>query len=449
MSKECNYQALAAQFVKDRYGNPSTLKYYREDWWIWNRGRYQIQSDSNIRARMTNWLDEEQENSKIASVRELRAKIMALDNVVIDDSLEMPLYVEVDHFDPTCNYLAFQDQIVDLDVLIPGGRHITRTPNPRWFSSVVLDYRYDPRADCPKFLDFLDKVLPDRVSQDVVQEWFGYCLTRDTDLRAMLILYGEARTGKSTLSNILEAVVGHENRSAVPLEGFWDRFAAQQTIGKLVNFCGDSKKIDTLAEGVIKRFTGGDTILVDRKYKDPVSCKMTAKIVVATNVFPRVRDISDALWDRFIIVPMNVRIQDNEIDLTLLGSEKQGWPLRRELPGIFNWAIEGLRRLRRQGRFTLSQQLEQAKTQVRHENCSVTQFIDERIEGSEGSVAVKRFMHEYRCFCDNRELRVLPEPEVGSILRKLVPGVTKRKLGPRGQQQNYYEGVTLHVPRDE
>lgn len=447
MSK-ADYQQLADQFVRDRYGSPSTLRYYREDWWIWSGGRYQIQSDSNITARMRNWLDEEEENSKIASVRELRAAVIALPHVTVDDTLEMPLLIEPGYYDESCNYLAFRDQIVDLDVLSRDGlRHTQRHSNPNWFSSVVLNYKYNPVAKCPEFLAFLDKVIPDKPSQDVIQEWFGYCLTRDTDLRAMLILYGEARTGKSTLSNILEALVGPQNRSAVPLEGFWDRFAAQQTIGKLVNFCGDSKKIDSLAEGVIKRFTGGDTILVDRKYRDPVSCKMTAKIIVATNVFPKIKDITDALWDRFIVVPMNVRLQDHEIDLSLLGSEKTSWPLRKELPGIFNWAIEGLKRLRRNGRFTLSQQLEQTKTRARHENCSATQFVDERCL-AERSVLVKKFMAEYKCFCENRELRMLSEPEVGAILRRLIPGVGKKKLGARGYQQAHYVGVTVHVPRD-
>jgi P4 family phage/plasmid primase-like protien len=447
MSKD-SYRKLATQFVRDRYGSPSTLRYYREDWWIWTRGRYQILSDSNFCGILKTWLNEEEEPSKLTTIREIRAEVMALPHVAVSDSLDMPLYIEVDCYDNSCNYLAFQDQIVDLDTLsrektVP----IYRPPTPNWFSSVVLDYKYDPKAECPKFQAFLTKVLPDRVSQDTMQEWFGYCLTQDTDMRAMMILYGESGTGKSTLSNILEAVVGKDNRSAVPLEGFWDRFAAQQTIGKLVNFCGDSKKIDSLAEGVIKRFTGGDTILVDRKYKDPVSCKMTAKIMVATNTFPRIKDISDALWNRFIVVPMNVIIPDHEVDRSLLGSEKKDWPLRKELPGIFNWAIEGLKRLRRQGHFTVSQQFLQAKAEARHDNCSVTQFVDERCL-RERSTTVKRFMHEYQCFCESVGLQPLSVPEVGRILRRLIPGLEKKKMGGRGYQQSHYVGVAVYVPRD-
>lgn len=191
-------------------------------------------------------------------VREVRSGVISLPNVVVSDSVGMPCHIDVDSYDETCNYLALKNGIIDLDVVSKEGvTGVVRRPTPHWFSTVVLDYNYDPEMKCPRFLAFLDKVLPDKASQDVMQEWFGYCLTRDTDLRTMMILYGEARTGKSTLSNILEAMVGLGNRSAVPLECFWDRFAPYQTVGKLVNFCGDSSKIDSLAEGVLKRFTGG------------------------------------------------------------------------------------------------------------------------------------------------------------------------------------------------
>lgn len=444
-----SYNDLARRFVADRYGQPTTLRYYREEWWIWNQGRYRVQSDPNVRSRITQWLDEEHEQSTDAAVREVRLAIKSLSYVTIDDSLDMPLFIETEYYDTTCNYLAFQDQIVDLDVLlITDAKQPRKNPSPNWFSPVVMSYNYEPEADCPLFKVFLDRVLPDKVSQEVMQEWFGYCLTTDISFRAMMILYGESGTGKSTLSNILEAVIGKENRSAVPLECFWNRFSPQEMVGKLVNFCGDSGKIDRLAEGVLKRFTGGDTILVDRKYKQPVSLKMTAKIVVATNNFPQVQDTSEAMWTRFIVVPMDVVIPNSEVDRSLLGSENPTWPLRKELPGIFNWAIKGLKRLHRQDHFTVSPQMVKAKREARFENCSLSQFVDERCSTSEHySEPTSRFMHEYQCYCENQGLKFLSAPSVGRILRKLIPDLEKKRLGGRGQQEMFYIGIKIHVPR--
>ena len=449
MSKSDKYLGLAARFVKDRFGSPSTLRYYRQEWWIWSQGRYRVHSDDDLTGMMVLWLHEENEDSRIASVRELRNHVRSLNYVAIISTVDMPLYVNVDHYDDISNYLAFQDCLIDLDVLASENTHPVRLrPNPNWFSTVVMGYDYEPDAECPLFHTFLDKVIPDKPSQDVLQEMFGYCLTKDTSFRVLMVLYGNARTGKSTLCNILEALVGTENRSAVPLEAFWKQFSPQEMVGKLVNFCGDCNHIDKLAEGFIKRFTGGDTIMADKKYKDPRSLKMTAKIIVATNVFPQVKDPTEALWDRFIVVPMDVRIQDHEIDRSLLNSEKTSWPLRQELPGIFNWAIEGLKRLRKQNDFTKSQVFEQAKAAIRLENCSLSQFVNERCESAPGfSETTSRFMNEYVCFCNSMNLRTLDSPTAGRILRKLMPGVEKKRLGPRGQQEMHYVGVRIFVPR--
>lgn len=412
-------------------------------------GRYRVVSEDDITGMMVTWMTEEHEDASTSSIRELRNHIRSLPHVNIASTVDMPLYVDIESYDDTSNFLAFKDCLMDLDVLSTEGvRSVKLRPTPNWFSTVIMDHDYDPEVTCPKFMSFLDKVLPDKPSQEVMQEWFGYCLTKDTSFRSMLILYGEAKTGKSTLCNILEAMIGTENRSAVPLECFWNRFSPQEMVGKLVNFCGDCNKIDRLAEGVIKRFTGGDTILVDRKYKQPVHLKMTAKIVVATNVFPQVQDTSEALWDRFIVVPMNVRLQDHEIDRSLLDSSKTSWPLRRELPGIFNWALAGLKRLKKQGHFTVSQSFLQAKTEARHDTCSLSQFVDDMVKACTYSEPTRRFMEEYQSYCKDNGLNALSAVGVGRLIKKLVPGVEKKRLGPQYAREMHYVGLQIFVPRN-
>lgn len=448
MSRE-NFLGLAARFVQARYGNPSTLRYHRETWWTWSDGHYRTMTESDLRGIIKQWLGEESENTKDLYVKEVRSAVASLPNVNISDSLDMPLYIELDHYDNTCNFLALKNRILDLDVEVKEGvRGIVRQPTPNWFSPVVLAYNYDPEAQCPLFRAFLSQVLPDGPSQDVMQEWFGYCLTKDTDMKTLMILLGEGRTGKSTLTNILEALIGPENRSAVALEDLGGKYAPHQTLGKLVNFCGDAKQIESLAEGVIKTFTGGDTMTIDEKYKRIYAAKMTAKIMACTNIFPKITDISDAMWDRFIVVPMNQRIPKDKVDLQLLNSENHNWPLRKELPGIFNWAIEGLKRLRKQGGFTVSKKFLQTKARTRRDNCSLTLFVEERCS-PERSTPVKRFMHEYQCFCEGMGLEALGSVQVGVLLRKLIPELEKTKLGPRGCQQSHYVGVAVHVPRDD
>lgn len=48
-----------------------------------------------------------------------------------------------------------------------------------YFATGLPNHDYNPLADCPLWMDWLDETL-DPSFHDTVQEWFGYCLTPDT-----------------------------------------------------------------------------------------------------------------------------------------------------------------------------------------------------------------------------------------------------------------------------
>ena len=409
-----------------------------------------MKTESDLRGNIKRWLKEEGEPCRNCDVTEMLSAVACLEEVNIPDYVPMPCFIEAGEYDHTCNWLALKNTILDLDTVVQANSTLNPTsPTPNWFSPVVLDFDFDPKAGCPQFLALLRRVLPDIKAQDLMQEWFGYCLTKDTDLRSLMVLYGEGRSGKSTLTNVLEALVGGENRSAVALEDMGGKYAAYLTIGKLVNFCGDAKGIKNLAEGVIKSFTGGDSLTVDEKYKKIYVAKMTAKIMACTNVFPRIHDVTDAMWGRFLVVPMNEVIPKDKVDLKLLHSEKSDWPLRNELPGILNWALAGLKRLRMQGGFTKVPVMDDAKAVLRRENCSLTQFVEDRCEvNASWEEPCKRFMLEYHAFCNQTGSDDIDAVEVGKVLRRLMPTVERKRLGTGSDRQYCYVGVQIHVPRD-
>jgi len=125
-----------------------------------------------------------------------------------------------------------------------------------------------------------------------------------------------------------------------------DRFALGDTVGKLANIVSEVGELDRLDEGHLKAFVSGDRITIDRKYKEPICVQPTARLMLATNTPPRVSDRSQGLWRRILYLPFEVTIP-TERQNPRLAEE-----LLAELPGIFNWALLGLARLREQGRFT-------------------------------------------------------------------------------------------------
>ena len=100
---------------------------------------------------------------------------------------------------------------------------------------------------------------------------------------------------------------------------------------------------------MLKQITAGDRLYLDRKGIAGVDIKPTARLVLATNNRPPLGDRSQGLWRRLLLVPFRVSIPESQQDRQLARK------LRGELPGILNWALDGLIRLRQQGRFTESQ----------------------------------------------------------------------------------------------
>jgi putative DNA primase/helicase len=90
----------------------------------------------------------------------------------------------------------------------------------------------------------------------------------------------------------------------------------------------------------IKTISGGDSRDVDRKGKVALTGqKLSARFTIGTNEIPRFHDSSNAITSRFILLPFRVSFVGRE-DKDLLNS------LYGEIPGITNWALEGLEKLR-------------------------------------------------------------------------------------------------------
>src|SRR5262249_2891693 len=156
-------------------------------------------------------------------------------------------------------------------------------------------------------------------------EFAGYLLTRSTDAQACLVLVGEGRNGKSVLLAGLQALLGADNVSTVPLEDFGRRFAMAQTLGKLANLCAEVGELDKTAEGTLKAFVAGDAMTFERKGKDPFTARPTARLVLSTNNVPRFADKTEGVWRRLLLVPFNRRVSDAE---RVPGLDKPEWWLR-------------------------------------------------------------------------------------------------------------------------
>ena len=70
---------------------------------------------------------------------------------------------------------------------------------PFYMSKIQINYEYNKDAKCNLWLKTLNEILEgDQEKISLLQEFFGYCLTRETKYEKALLLCGDSRSGKST-----------------------------------------------------------------------------------------------------------------------------------------------------------------------------------------------------------------------------------------------------------
>jgi len=294
--------------------------------------------------------------------------------------------------------------------------------------SYCLSYEYDYYATCPRFKKFISEVLvkedgkaPDDDLASILQELVGYSLTQETNREAMVWLAGEGGNGKTVMITILSKLLGP---LAVGMDfqtiGMAGNYDLAELPGKRIVFSTESERGGNMAEGYIKRIVSGETIMARAIYGKPFPFKSTAKIWWAMNDKPNVKDTSNALYRRLKLIPFHRVFKDAEKDIHLIVA------LCEELPGILNWAMEGLLRLRRQGQFSEAAAINAAKDEFRMESNPVAQWLKERTEAGGGTQATSAFQN-YALWCTRSGHHELNSTNFGRELTRL--NVKKERKG--------------------
>jgi len=250
----------------------------------------------------------------------------------------------------------------------------TTTPHsPTWFATWSLPYSYEPAAPAPAaWLAFLKSLWPDDDETiHMVQEWMGYLVSGRTDQQKAMLLVGPKRSGKGTILRTAAKLVGTVNTTSLTLQGLTTQFGLQDAIGKALIAVGDARlsgNTATLVERLLS-IIGEDSITVDRKHREHWTGRLPGRVMIASNEVPDFRDASGAIGSRFLVAKMVTSFYDQEdVDL-----ERK---LDAELPGIFRWALDGLDRLRKQGKFTQSAAAIEARQDMEESESPIAQFID-------------------------------------------------------------------------
>lgn len=266
----------------------------------------------------------------------------------------------------------------------------------------VLDSRpfaYDPVARCPQWESFLVSILDDDIeAYEFIQDVAGYLISGRNDLEKIFQFVGPSRAGKGTIRDVLKALVGREATTETGLESLKGRFGLQNAIGKSLLVIPDaeqSKKITGTPVELLKSISGNDGVTIDRKGIEPWSGNLGVRILLVANEFVRFHDPTGALHRRLLTLSLTKSFAGKE-DIGLKSR------LLNELPGIFNWALEGLERVNKRGYFVQPESAREDAQDQADAAAPLTAFLRERYEAcdlTDDGVFSQVLQEDWKAYC--------------------------------------------------
>ncbi len=238
--------AIADELIEKRYTKDDeiTVVFQHGTWYEYSGMKYEERSRDEYDTEIIEKIRFEKIDVSQNLVTSVRLATQPL--TIITDGLEAPFWRgKKEH---TENIISLKNGLLNLDKLFTGNKNSLLPHTPDFFVLSSQPYDYNPKAKCPRWLQFLDESLDDDGVKVVMQEFYGLCLTHDQRFHKFLFLQGLSRTGKGVAFTILQELVGRENVSNVALRDFGQPFGLQPMLGKKLNINAEMPELDRIAE---------------------------------------------------------------------------------------------------------------------------------------------------------------------------------------------------------
>ena len=438
--------AVARLFIEQRclYDNDReqlTVRYWCGSWWSWHTSHWAEVEERTVRALLYAFTDAAvylADNGMPRPWSPTRRKIGDLlealsAQVILSGELEQPSWLDGRTVGPV---VAMRNGLLDI-----AARRL-HAHTPLYFGQVSVPFDYDPQAPPPnKWLAFLGEVWPDEPeAADALAEWFGYVISGRLDLHKILLMVGPTRGGKGVIARILTSLIGKRSVCGPTLSSLGGEFGLAPLLGKSLAVISDARFVGKKGSVVVERMlsvSGEDTLTVNRKYREQWSGKLPVRLHVISNELPGLGDASTAIVGRFVPLLTTrswIGKENHDLEMQLGG----------ELPGILNWALDGLRRLTfdNGNRFTRQPSAEEAITAMRDLASPVAAFVRERcILEATLKIAVDDIYAVYKIWCGENEYLRASKHVFGRDLRAACPLVRKSRSGPKKARTFDYLGI--------
>lgn len=215
--------------------------------------------------------------------------------------------------------IAFTNGVLDIETME------LREPLESDVIPNVIPHRWNPDAESEIVTRTLRKMAAgDDGTLENLGEVIGLCMFRSSRYGICPVLLGAGSNGKSTYIDMIHAVIGNENMSALQPREIGQRFQAAQLIGKLANLGDDISNdyIDADSCATIKKVATGSTIYTDVKGGDGFNFQPYCTMVFSANEFPRLGDSSYGMRRRLFPIAFKATFDRSDPDFDARIGEK-------------------------------------------------------------------------------------------------------------------------------
>lgn len=196
-----------------------------------------------------------------------------------------------------------------------------RNGKPDDYITFSTGYNYIPydssNSQTKEIYDFFSKILTNERVREYTLGVLGRSLVGFPDEKFYIWTGLSGANGKSTLVNFLEMTLGdYANSQDVALltnKRAASNAATPEVIdikGRRMVFFQEPEPTDRLKTGILKQYTGGDTIRARELYKKPISFKSSANFFMCCNDLPHVSSCDGGSWRRIRVTEFKSRFCD-------------------------------------------------------------------------------------------------------------------------------------------
>jgi len=445
---------IAEQFMNESHmlnGVP-ILRNYRGQWMEWHKDHYRELSPSLFKGKLYEFLEGKKfikttaTGLDIVPYKPTRSKV----NDIIDAlnrwcpvEKDPPVWLDKKEHPHPNNLIIFKNGMLDVNEYMKGNI-VLHNPDPRLFTYNVFPYDYDPYAWSNLHEDTCSQIFNEDVECiRALAQWFGYNLVPDMTQEKLMVFIGDARSGKSTILETLHGMLGKNQYNATSFQALANTHGLYSLIGKLAATLGDARtprrgEADAALQTILQ-ITGRDSITVNPKYIQPFDLYLTCRFTIAMNDLPGFSDPAKALVARSIILNFPNSYIGRE-DFTLKDR------LRKEAHEgkLINFALQGLKDLREQGRFTMPKSSEPLLQQLTEITAPVTAFIKECcIKNMDAYITKSQLYEAWEMWCGKTGHKAGNNIYFGRWLRQACPTIIDFRANVNDRRQYAYRGLEL------